>query len=62
MQQRAVQWAHAKGVKVRYHTDGNITSLLPDLVDLGIDMLHPLEAKAGMNALEVKKEAGPGPN
>ena len=59
VQRRAVEWAHAKGVKVRCHTDGNITALLPDLVDLGIDILHPLEAKAGMNALEVKKTCGP---
>ena len=46
------------GVKVRCHTDGNITALLPDLVDLGIDMLHPLEAKAGMQPLEVKRDYG----
>jgi uroporphyrinogen decarboxylase len=58
VQQRAVQWAHGKGVKVRCHTDGNITALLPELVDIGIDMLHPLEAKAGMNALDVKRQYG----
>ena len=47
-----------RGVKVRCHTDGNITALLPDLVDLGIDLLHPLEAKAGMQPLEVKRDYG----
>ena len=58
VQKRAVQWAHGKGAKVRYHTDGNINALVPDLIDIGIDMLHPLEAKAGMNALEIKKKYG----
>jgi uroporphyrinogen decarboxylase len=58
VQKRAVQWAHGKGVKVRYHTDGNINALVPDLVEMGVDILHPLEAKAGMNALEIKQTYG----
>jgi uroporphyrinogen decarboxylase len=58
VQRRAVEWAHAKGAKVRCHTDGNINALLPDLVDLGIDILHPLEVKVGVSALEVKKKWG----
>ena len=58
VQRRAVDWAHAHGVKVRCHTDGNISALLPDLVDLGVDILHPLEAKAGMKPLEVKRAYG----
>lgn len=58
VQKRAVDWAHSKGLKVRYHTDGNINEILPDLVDIGIDLLHPLEVKAGMNPIEVKKKYG----
>jgi uroporphyrinogen decarboxylase len=58
VQKRAVEWAHGKGAKVRCHTDGNINALVPDLIDIGIDMLHPLEAKAGMNALEIKQKYG----
>lgn len=54
VQKRAVEWAHRKGVKVRCHSDGNISAVLPDLIDVGIDMLHPLEVKVGMDALEVK--------
>ena len=59
VQRRAVEWAHAKGVKVRCHTDGNISALLPDLVDLGIDMLHPLEVKVGSECLGGQADVGP---
>lgn len=55
---RAVKWAHDRGVYARLHSCGNIMSLLPDVLDTGIDMLNPLEVKAGMDVLRIKKEYG----
>jgi uroporphyrinogen decarboxylase len=55
---RAVEWAHAKGCKVRLHSCGNIYPFIPDLVEIGIDALNPLEVKAGMDPLALKKAFG----
>lgn len=54
----AVDWAHEKGIYARLHSCGNIMSLVPDIVDTGMDALNPLEVKAGMDALKLKKEYG----
>lgn len=45
-------------VFVFFHSDGNITSLLDDLVGLGIEGLHPLEPAAGVDLGWVKKHYG----
>lgn len=58
VQKRAIDWAHSKGVKTRLHSCGNIMKLVPDLVELGLDCLHPLEFKAGMDALALKEKYG----
>ncbi len=57
-QLKTVEWAHGHGVKAHLHCCGNINSLIDDLIDIGIDMLNPLEVKAGMDPLEVKKQYG----
>jgi uroporphyrinogen decarboxylase len=56
--QRAVAWAHAHGMKAKYHSCGDINPFLQDLLDIGVDGLHPLEVKAGMDPLHVKKTYG----
>ncbi|MFC1582272.1 uroporphyrinogen decarboxylase family protein [Planctomycetota bacterium] len=56
--QRAAEWAHSKGMKVRLHSCGDIRPLIPDIIDAGIDCLNPLEVKAGMDALKIKAEYG----
>jgi uroporphyrinogen decarboxylase len=55
---RATEWAHAKGVKVRLHSCGDIRPFIADLVEIGIDGLNPIEVKAGMDPLAIKKEFG----
>ena len=37
------------------HSDGAITKLIPELIDIGIDVLHPLEPLPATNQSEVKK-------
>jgi uroporphyrinogen decarboxylase len=55
---RFVQWAHGKGLPVRLHSCGFIEPLLPDLMDIGIDALNPIEVKAGMDPVKLKRAYG----
>lgn len=55
---RAAEWAHAKGLPVYYHSCGDVRPFVPELVDIGVDMLNPLEVKAGMDPLALKKQYG----
>jgi len=55
---RACDWAHARGCKVRLHSCGDIRPFVPELIDIGIDMLNPLEVKAGVDPLALKAQYG----
>lgn len=55
---RAAEWAHARGVKVKLHSCGNINPFIPELIEIGIDMLNPIEVKAGMDPLALKERYG----
>jgi uroporphyrinogen decarboxylase len=58
VQKRACDWAHKRGIKTHLHSCGNINAFVPDLIDAGIDMLNPLEVKAGMDPLALKSKYG----
>ncbi len=45
-------------IKIMFHSDGLITSLLDDLIEIGIDVIHPLEPLPGMDFLEIKQRFG----
>jgi uroporphyrinogen decarboxylase len=46
-------------MKVMYHSCGAIRPFLADLVDLGVDILNPIQVAAkGMNPAEIKAEFG----
>lgn len=55
---RAIDWAHAKGLKAYLHSCGDVNPFVPELIEIGLDGLHPLEVKAGMNPVELKKRYG----
>lgn len=55
---RAVEWAHAKGIKAHLHSCGNINPFIPELIEIGVDMINPLEVKAGMDPLALKQKYG----
>jgi uroporphyrinogen decarboxylase len=55
---RAVDWAHAKGIKAHLHSCGDITPFVPELLDIGVDALNPLEVKAGVDAPALKAQFG----
>lgn len=49
---------HDGGVPVFLHCDGNINQILDDLVQLGINGLHPLERKSNMDIVAIKQKYG----
>lgn len=51
---KAVDWAHERGLVAELHSCGYIEPLLPDLVEIGVQMLNPLEVKAGMDPKKLK--------
>jgi uroporphyrinogen decarboxylase len=56
---RMIDLAHSAGAYVFHHNDGNITRILPELVDLGIDILNPIQWRAdGMDRLKLKQQYG----
>lgn len=44
-------------VKVAYHSDGQIYPILPDLIEIGLDVLNPIQP-ASMDPARLKKEYG----
>ncbi|MFB3891970.1 MAG: uroporphyrinogen decarboxylase family protein [Phycisphaerae bacterium] len=55
---RAVEWAHSRGLYTRLHSCGNVMPFVPEFVEIGIDCLNPLEVKAGMDPLALKRQYG----
>lgn len=45
-------------IKIMLHSDGAVGKLVPDFIEMGIDVLHPLEPVSGMDPAQVKKEYG----
>ena len=50
--------AHASGLPVIYHGCGNVKTIFADYIEMGIDSYNPLEAKAGMDVVELRREYG----
>jgi len=49
--------ARAAGKIIFHHSDGNIWPIIPDLIELGCDILHPVQPEA-MDVLRLKREFG----
>lgn len=47
---------HSYGVKVIFHSDGNVMEILDDMIEAGIDGLNPIEPIAGMDIAYLKKK------
>lgn len=52
------EYAHSKGLMVIYHGCGDVSKILEDYIEIGIDAMNPLEAKAGLDAVQLRKEYG----
>jgi uroporphyrinogen decarboxylase len=55
---RLFDFFHGEGLKVLLHSCGNVKELIPFFVEDGLDCLQPLEVKAGMDLLALKREFG----
>ena len=44
-------------LKVAYHSDGNIIPIIPDLIEIGLDILNPIQP-ACMDPAMIKKQFG----
>ncbi|MCP4782976.1 MAG: methyltransferase [Fuerstiella sp.] len=58
--QRGIRWIHEHtNLKVMLHSDGALRPLLPSLVEMGVDILNPVQTSAeGMDGEYLKKEHG----
>lgn len=49
----------APHIKLFFHSDGNIRPILPDFIELGVDILNPVQTTAaGMESVALKKDFG----
>jgi len=55
-----VEAAHAAGLPVIYHGCGNVKAIFPDYLEMGVDAYNPLEVKAGMDVVELRRQYGHG--
>ncbi len=56
---RLIGLAKGAGIRVFHHDDGAMAALLPDLVELGIDVLNPIQWRLpGMDPARLKAEFG----
>lgn len=55
---RLADWAHAHGMKLIYHTDGNVNGVIDLYMEAGFDCLQPLETKAGMDVRNLSPRCG----
>jgi len=52
---RVISAWHAQGIKILFHSDGNLNPILDDLVEAGIDGLNPIEVLAGMDIADIHR-------
>lgn len=57
---RGIEWIHRHtSYRVMLHSDGAIAPLIPSLIEMGIDVLNPVQTSAaGMDPAELKRQFG----
>lgn len=53
-----IRVCHDAGLPVIYHGCGNTLAILDDFVEMGLDAYNPLEAKAGMDVVALRRRYG----
>ncbi len=56
--QAIVQECHAHGLPVIYHGCGNVKRIFEDFIEVGVDAYNPLEAKAGLDVVDLRRQYG----
>ncbi|MGJ5817220.1 uroporphyrinogen decarboxylase family protein [Paludibaculum fermentans] len=49
---------HRHGLPVIYHGCGNVSRIFEDFIEIGVDAYNPLEAKAGLDVVELRRKYG----
>ena len=49
---------HDHGLPVIYHGCGNVMRIFEDYIEIGLDSYNPLEAKAGLDVVELRRKYG----
>jgi uroporphyrinogen decarboxylase len=55
---KLVDLAHAHNLPVIYHGCGNVSAVFEDFIEIGVDAYNPLEAKAGFDAVDLRRRYG----
>ena len=55
---KAIDWANNHGIKAHLHSCGYMMKRIPQLVEIGLDALNPIEIKAGNDIKAIKKDYG----
>jgi len=55
---RLMGYLTSRGLPIVYHSDGDIRKVIPLLIDAGVRCIQPLESKANMDLMELKREYG----
>jgi len=53
-----VEACHERGLPVIYHGCGNVNRIFEDFIEVGVDAYNPLEAKAGLDVVELRQRYG----
>ncbi len=53
-----VKVCHGHGLPVIYHGCGNVNRIFEDFIQVGVDAYNPLEAKAGLDVVDLRRRFG----
>lgn len=53
-----IDLCHSHNLPVIYHGCGNVKAILPDFIEMGLDAYNPLEAKAGLDVCDLRRQYG----
>ncbi len=53
-----VRECHDHGLPVIYHGCGNVNRIFEDFIEIGVDAYNPLEAKAGLDVVDLRRRFG----
>jgi hypothetical protein len=53
-----IRICHEAGIPVIYHGCGNASVIFEDFIELGLDSYNPLEAKAGLDVVDLRRKYG----
>lgn len=57
--QEMIDVVHAYGTRIMYHSCGSVRTIIPDLIEIGVEILNPVQPRAvGMEPRKLKEDFG----